>query len=133
MADPDITEASRLTEAKLRAHLQPASDSALLGLLGACECTRLLTQGGMGVILEANDPELHRTVAIKLLPPELAASPLARERFVREAQALAALEHEHIMPVYAIEETGDLPYLVMPFIEGGSVENQWMAGQPLPL
>src|SRR5205823_10794170 len=68
--------------------LQPSTNSASLGRLGAYEILEILGRGGMGIVLKAFDPALHRPVAIKVLAAEYAANGAARKRFAREAQAL---------------------------------------------
>jgi serine/threonine-protein kinase len=75
-------------------------------------------RGGMGVVYRAKHLHLGRTVALKLLNPELAASEEFRERFVREARAAAELEHPNIVPVYDAGEVEGRLYLAMKFIEG---------------
>src|SRR5262249_20009531 len=74
-------------------------------------------RGGMGVVLKAFDPKLRRMVAIKVLAPHLAANANARERFSREARAAAAVVHEHVVTIHAVDESaGGVPYLVMQFV-----------------
>ncbi|HET7469985.1 MAG TPA: serine/threonine-protein kinase, partial [Gemmatimonadales bacterium] len=73
---------------------------------------------GFGVVYRARDVRLRRDVAVKLLRRELVAGEGFVERFEREAQALAALRHPNIVPVYAIGDQGELIYLIMPFVEG---------------
>jgi protein kinase-like protein len=77
-----------------------------------------LGEGGFGVVYRARDVRLRRDVAVKLLRRELVAGEGFVERFEREAQALAALRHPNIVPVYAIGDQGELIYLIMPFVEG---------------
>src|SRR5687767_15652173 len=69
---------------------------------------RELGRGGMGVVFLARDSALDRPVALKLLPPYLAAQPELRERFVQEARVVARLSHPNIVTVYAAEQLGDL-------------------------
>jgi serine/threonine protein kinase/Leucine-rich repeat (LRR) protein len=83
---------------------------------------KLLGQGGMGAVYLAEDTRLGRQVAIKTLKPELAANPTARERFLREARLAAALEHDHICPIYHVGEDNGIPYLAMPLLKGESLE-----------
>ena len=78
----------------------------------------LVARSGVGLVLEAREPDLNRSVAIKMLATALAASRSAGERFVREARAAAALEHLNIMPICTVKQGHPLPYLVMPFIQG---------------
>ncbi|HMA38605.1 MAG TPA: serine/threonine-protein kinase [Gemmatimonadales bacterium] len=77
-----------------------------------------LGEGGFGVVYRARDVRLRRDVAVKLLRRELVSGEGFVERFEREAQALAALRHPNIVPVYAIGDQGELIYLIMPFVEG---------------
>lgn len=104
--------------------LQPSDDSDGIGKLGDYHVRRIIARGGMGLVMEAWEPALQRKVAIKVLAPALAASQEARERFMNEARAAAALEHENIMPIYAVKAAHPLPYLVMPFIKGLTLEER---------
>jgi serine/threonine-protein kinase len=80
-------------------------------------------RGGMAVVYRATDLRLHRPVAIKVLPPDLAFNPDVRTRFIREAQTAAQLSHPNIVPIYSVEDKGgeSLVYFVMAFIEGDSL------------
>ena len=91
----------------------------------------MLGQGGMGVVLKALDPALDRTVAIKVLAPALAHGATARRRFAREARAAAAVGHEHIVAIHAVDEFRGLPYLVMQYIPGRSLQERLDASGPL--
>src|SRR5690606_5945224 len=79
-------------------------DPGLLGMLGPYEVYEMLGRGGMGIVFRARDPKLNRVVAIKVLAPELAANPNARRRFLREAQAAAAISHPHVVTIHAVDE-----------------------------
>ncbi len=76
------------------------------------------------MVLKALDPALNRLVAIKVMAPQLAVVAAARKRFAREARASAAVSHEHVVPIYAVDEFKGLPYLVMPFIAGESLQER---------
>ncbi len=78
-------------------------------------------RGGMGVVYRARDERLHRRVAIKVLPPELAFSSEIRARFTREAQTAARLAHPHIVPIHDVGEGKGIVYFVMGLIEGESL------------
>jgi serine/threonine-protein kinase len=80
-----------------------------------------LGRGGMSVVYRAVDRRLHRPVAIKVLPPELAFNADVRERFLREAQTAAQLNHPSIVPIYTVDEREGVVYFVMALIEGESV------------
>jgi eukaryotic-like serine/threonine-protein kinase len=79
-------------------------------------------RGGMGVVYRARDERLHRRVAIKVLPPELAFQDEIRARFAREAQTAARLSHPHVVPIFDVGEAGgDLVYFVMGYVDGESL------------
>jgi eukaryotic-like serine/threonine-protein kinase len=85
---------------------------------GRFSLVRELGRGGMGIVYLARDVALDRLVAIKLLPPGLAAQPAFRERFLREARMAASLAHPHIVPIHLVESTGEIVYFVMAFVDG---------------
>ena len=105
----------------------------MLGRIGRYDIERLVGAGGMGVVLKGFDTELHRVVAIKVQLPQLATSAAARRRFAREAQAAAAVVHEHVIPIYNVETEGDLPYLVMQFVPGHSLQTRVDEHGPLAI
>lgn len=80
-----------------------------------------LGRGGMGVVFKAFDPDLHRTVAIKVLGGHLRQSPTARRRFLREARAAAAISHPHVLTIHSVEEHDGIPFLVMEYVSGSSL------------
>jgi eukaryotic-like serine/threonine-protein kinase len=81
--------------------------------------------GGMGVVYKAEDTRLKRTVALKFLPPELSRDPLTKERFIHEAQAASALQHNNVCTVHEIDETEDGQiYIVMDLYEGESLQRK---------
>ena len=79
---------------------------------------RALGHGGMGEVYAAEDTKLHREVALKLLPPDMAADPERLQRFEREAQAVAALNHPNVVTIYAVEEAEGVHFLTMELVEG---------------
>ena len=101
--------------------------------LGPYQIVRQLGSGGMGVVYEARDPRLKRTVAIKLLPPDLTRDETAKQRFLQEAQAASALDHPNICTIFEINETDDGQlYLVMAHYEGETLKERIERG-PLEL
>ncbi len=91
-----------------------------------------LGRGGMGVVYKAEDTKLKRSVALKFLPPELTHIPEVKERFVREAQAAAALDHPNICTVYEFDEAEETTFISMAYIEGQSLRKKIESG-PLDL
>jgi len=100
-------------------------------LAGRYSLERELGRGGMGIVFLARDVALDRPVAIKLLPPAMAAQPPLRERFLREARTAAKLSHPNIVPIHAVEESGDLVFFVMAYLEGQTVGERIRARGPL--
>src|SRR5262245_39798437 len=86
--------------------LDPSARPDSLGRLGHYEVLEVVGQGGMGIVLRAFDEKLHRVVAIKALAPALAAAGSARQRFVREARAAAAVTHDNVIDIHAVEDAG---------------------------
>jgi serine/threonine protein kinase len=113
--------------------LYPSENPAALGRLGPYDVLEVVGQGGMGVVLKAFDQSLHRPVAIKVLAAEYAANGAARKRFAREAQAAAAVIHDHVVPVHAVDAQATPPYLVMAFIPGQSLQQRIDRSGPLEL
>lgn len=95
-----------------------------LGRLGEYEILEVIGRGGMGVVLKGFHRELGRYIAVKVMAPHLATSGAARQRFVREARATAAIVHPHVMPIHAVCTTARLPYLVMPFVACESLQQR---------
>ncbi|NIM15539.1 MAG: protein kinase [Candidatus Aminicenantes bacterium] len=87
-----------------------------------------LGEGGMGVVYKAEDTKLKRTVALKFLPPQLTRNPQAKERFLHEAQAAAALEHPYICNVYEIDESENQIFIVMSCFDGQTLKEKIDAG-----
>jgi serine/threonine protein kinase len=106
------------------AFLFPPERPGTLGRFGPYDILEEIDRGAMGIVFKAHDPALDRVVAIKVLSPILAANPTARTRFLREARAAAAVSHEHVVDIHAVDEFNGLPYLVMQFIAGQSLRER---------
>ncbi len=93
----------------------------------------VLGRGAMGVVFKALDPMLNRFVAIKMLHPERVALSEARERFLREARMSAAIQHENVITIHAIGDVNGLPYLVMEYLPGSSLEERLLEEKLVPM
>lgn len=111
--------------------LAPSSELGSLGRLDHYEVLEVIGRGGTGVVLRARDTKLMRVVAIKVLAVPLAASGSARQRFAREARAAAAVRDDHVIDIHAVCDDGPVPYLVMEYIDGYSLEALVRQGAPL--
>jgi serine/threonine-protein kinase len=108
----------------IRNFLAPTDDPRMLGRFGGYEIAGIIGCGGMGIVLKGLDVPLNRYVAIKVLAPHLASGAAARARFAREARAAAAVVHENVIAIHAVAEAGGLPYLVMPYVRGQSLQKR---------
>ena len=113
--------------------LLPTDDPDSLGRIGGYEVTGVIGSGGMGVVLKARDHSLDRVVAVKVMAPHLAASGSARQRFAREAKAAAAVLHPNVIAIHGVSNEQALPYLVMPYVRGETLQKRIDAEGPLPL
>jgi serine/threonine protein kinase len=111
--------------------LHPTDDPQMLGRLGGYEVSGVIGSGGMGVVLKAFDGALDRTVAMKVLAPRLASSGAARRRFAREAKAAATVLHPNVIVIHSVQNDGPLPFLVMPYIRGESLQRRLDRHGPL--
>jgi serine/threonine protein kinase len=112
--------------------VEPTNKLGSMGRIGHYEIQQILGSGGFGVVLKAHDEVLHRVVALKIISPVMAANDVARQRFLREARAAAAIRHVNVVQVYAVQET-PTPYLVMEFIPGKTLQQLLDQRGALPL
>ncbi len=110
--------------------LLPSENPNELGRLGGYGILSILGKGGMGMVLLAHDKMLDRKVAVKVMLPEVV-TPDNRERFFREARSTAALNHDHIVPIFQVGEENSVPYLVMPFLQGEALDKR-LARERIP-
>ncbi len=99
---------------------------------GRYSLERELGRGGMGVVYLAREVRLDRLVAIKVLPPHLAAVESLRDRFLTEARTAAKLSHPHIVAIYAVDETGAFVYYAMAYVDGETLTERIRSRGPLP-
>ena len=113
--------------------LAPPREPGELGRLGPYQVRKVLGAGGMGVVFLGHDPLLERPVALKAMLPMLAVSPSAKQRFLREARAAAAIKHDHIVTIYQVGEDRGVPFLAMEFLEGESLDDRLKRESRLPV
>ena len=111
----------------------PDSDFLALqeALIGRYSLEREIGRGGMGIVYLAHEVALDRPVALKLLPPLMAAQPTLRERFLREARTAAKLSHPNVVPIYAVDEVDDFVFFAMAYIDGGTLGERVRGRGPL--
>src|SRR5215472_2252407 len=100
--------------------------------LGPYEILHQIGAGGMGEVYKAKDTRLGRTVALKILPAQLSQKPELRQRFEREAQTIASLNHPHVCVLYDVGNHDGIDFLAMEFLEGVTLGERLAKG-PLPL
>ena len=114
------------------AAMDPLFLSLQEALAGHYALERELGRGGMAVVYLARDVRLDRPVAIKLLPPDLAAQSKLRDRFLREARTAARLSHPHIVPIHAVDEVRGYVFYVMSYVDGETLAERVANRGPLP-
>jgi len=97
-------------------------------IAGKYQLLEKLGEGGMGIVYKARDTRLDRTVALKFLPPELTRDEEAKERFIQEAKAAAALNHPQICTIYEIDEADKQTFISMEYIKGQSLKDKLESG-----
>jgi len=113
--------------------VQPSTEFLALqaALAGRYSLERELGRGGMGIVFLAREVALDRLVALKLLPPEMAARPEVRERFLKEARTAARLSHPNIVPIFTVDEVDEFVFFVMAYVAGGSLGERIRERGPL--
>jgi len=110
--------------------LDPPQKPGSLGRLAHYEVLEVLERGSFRTVVKAFDEKLHRLVAIKVMSPHFAETSATRRRFLREARPAAAVRHENVIAVYAVEDQ-PVPYLVMEYIAGQTLRQKLEASAPL--
>ncbi|MEL6107703.1 MAG: protein kinase [Planctomycetota bacterium] len=127
------SKALPFTIRQLVSMLNPTDDPSALGRLGGFEVMGVVGHGAMGVVLKAVDRALDRVVALKVINPTFAECATARYRFGREAKAAAGVLHPNVIPIHSVSTQHELPYLVMPYIAGPSLQQRMDCQGPLEL
>ena len=109
------------------------SDPRIGSVIAGHRLERLVGRGGMGVVYAAVDETLGRTVALKLIAPELAAEPGFRGRFMTESRLAASLDHPNVVPIFRAGEEGGLLFMAMRFVDGDDLRTLVERDGPLPV
>ncbi|MEM7311939.1 MAG: serine/threonine-protein kinase, partial [Planctomycetota bacterium] len=126
---PEDILQSRVNEVTTR--LAPAQSDDEIGRLAHYRLLRILGVGGMGVVYLAEDTQLERMVALKILRPSLGQA--ARQRFLLEARAAAGVEHDHVVTIYQVGEENQLAFLAMQWLDGETLEDRLEREAKLPI
>jgi WD40 repeat protein/serine/threonine protein kinase len=113
--------------------LAPPRGPGEVGRLGHYRVVNVLGAGGMGVVFQAEDEQLRRLVALKVMRPTQAGGAAARQRFLREARAMAAVKHDHVVTIHHVGEDRDVPFLAMELLEGETLEERLRRQGRLPV
>ncbi|WP_167546640.1 serine/threonine protein kinase [Stieleria maiorica] len=113
--------------------LGPTDDDRSLGRLGRFEVLGIVGSGGMGIVLKARSIDMDRVVAIKIPQPQYWQSPETLLTLEREARSAAAVVHPNVISIYHVDRYRDVPYLVMPYVAGRSLEQRIRDEGPLPI
>ena len=116
-----------------QAVLSPPLEPGEIGRFGDYRVLGILGQGGMGVVLEGEEISLGRKVALKLIRPDVPEVALARDRFLREARAAAAVEHPRVVIIYRVGEEQGTPFIAMKLMKGMSLAKRLDGKEPLPI
>ena len=109
----------------------PRRQRASSGWLLHYRVVKVLGEGGMGTVFEAVDTKLRRSVALKVMKPDVARNEDSRQRFLREAATTAAVKSDHIVTIHQVDQVGDVAFLAMEFLQGESLE-QWLVRNRRP-
>jgi serine/threonine protein kinase len=113
--------------------LAPPPQPGEIGRLGTYRILEILGSGGMGIVFRAEDTQLLRPVALKVLLPSRTDMDIARQRFLREGRAAAAIKHDHVITIYQVGEDGGVPFLAMELLKGESLEDRLERQGQLPV
>lgn len=130
-AEPPVDRSNQTVVQKGDRTLDSLGQPTAVSQVGCYHVIRELGRGGMGVVYEAVDPSLHRRVAVKVMVDEHASNHLARERFLREARAAAALKSDRVVTIYQVVEDARLPFLAMEYLEGSTLDD-WLKSRSGP-
>ena len=122
-ADADATAAGTTRPTSSEFSLGAPAAPGEVGVLGPYRIVKELGKGGMGAVYLAVDTRLDRELALKVMLPAFAADPAARERFLREAKAVAKVAHDHVVTIFEADERDGVPYIAMQFLQGAPLDD----------
>lgn len=111
--------------------LSPPQAEDEIGRLGGYRVLEMLGEGGMGLVFRAEDVKLRRIVALKIMRPQIAMEEVSRQRFLREAQVTAALDNDHIIPIFQVGEENGVPFIAMPELKGETLHRRLENAVPM--
>lgn len=124
VGESSTTRDSTMLIREIQGWLDATDDPRAMGRFAGYEIVGIIGHGGMGIVLKGFEASLNRFVAIKVLAPRLAMQAVARQRFAREGRAAAAVIHENVISIHRVDEWHGLPYLVMPYVAGESLQQR---------
>ncbi|MCE9529778.1 MAG: serine/threonine protein kinase [Planctomycetes bacterium] len=113
--------------------LTPSDQPGMLGQFGSFQIVEVLGRGGMGCVFRAYDPQLLRHIALKVMHEQIGSTQNGRDRFLREARAAAGLQHDHVVPVYQVGEHNSVPFIVLPLLQGETLDSRLKRQPVLPV
>lgn len=128
----DATATQQLA-ASIYSFLSPPETKDEIGRIGGYSVQKLLGAGGMGMVFQAEDLQLRRKIALKVMRPEVATITYAHDRFLREARTMASIEHDHVVSVFQVGEERGVPFMAMPFLQGMSLDTVLRKNATIPL
>ncbi|HZZ78494.1 MAG TPA: serine/threonine-protein kinase [Gemmataceae bacterium] len=126
----ELRQAQSAHDPALTNCLAPPQNADELGRLGKYRVLKIIGHGGMGVVYKAEDAVLKRMVALKAILPALGAGEQMRKRFIREARAMAVLEHENVVRLYDVNEDRGISFIAMELLAGETLEARLKRGAP---
>ena len=118
-------------EGKEFAFLGPPDEAGDIGRMAHYRVLKVLGKGGMGMVFEAIDIHLQRSIALKVMRPEMGNNQELRQRFLREARATAAIKSDYIVTIHQVGQENDVPYLAMEYLQGKPLD-RWLAEKGAP-
>lgn len=132
-ASDEVSPADQATALIVRSLLAPSEQDDSLGRIGRFEVFGIVGSGGMGTVLKCRDVDVDRVVAVKIPSVHLWRCPAALETLEREARSAASVVHPHVIAIYQVDRWRNVPYLVMPYFTGPSLDRRIQRNGPLQL